>query len=342
MSIMRARRPRIPVAFMPLGWTPDTPSTDEIEDPEAAPQGHSFSRDSYEEILDYDSCSMFSDTATGVFPLPIPERRRAGLIELDARRRDGQSQSALKSLSTNTHRSFSTIIIYSDTDSDSTEPKNALEPTAQSPSKLDASQLSAVASRRSARRTFKYAQASQRSRREQKQDAQQAPTGTSFPYPLPKRTSHQQAMHTLSATEHNTYTSRWSRLKLNNPFLPLRTHSASRTQSPTPTPDTPPASLRFFQIPWPLSAPIIFSPEEITLRGVEGFVLCPWDMPMSESERTMAQISGRARVENEMKRWEEEAFEDFVIQRVREDERDVVREGGAIVRAILWELLERG
>lgn len=91
-----------------------------------------------------------------------------------------------------------------------------------------------------------------------------------------------------------------------------------------------PPYLWFHQVPWPLLTPIIFSPAEITLKTVRGFLTSPFRKPTWTS---------REKVLEEMARWEAGVFETVVVESVVAGEKDRVREGGERVRATLRQLL---
>jgi hypothetical protein len=89
--------------------------------------------------------------------------------------------------------------------------------------------------------------------------------------------------------------------------------------------------LRFGQVPWPLLTPIVSSPSEISTRGVERFLLSPFRKP---------HLTTREKIEEELKRWEGEDFEERVIGVVREMQRGDVRSGREKVVGALEELLQ--
>ncbi|KIJ47865.1 hypothetical protein M422DRAFT_28673 [Sphaerobolus stellatus SS14] len=125
---------------------------------------------------------------------------------------------------------------------------------------------------------------------------------------------HREAMIQICEAEERAYEGRWRKLRS------LRIQAEQKDVKGTER------GLKFHQIPWPILTPIVFSPVEINKKSVEGFVLSPF--------RRLG-ASEREKVAEEIKKWEEGVFEELVVRKVVEREKESVREGRRKVREVL-------
>ncbi|KIJ23606.1 hypothetical protein M422DRAFT_39539 [Sphaerobolus stellatus SS14] len=125
---------------------------------------------------------------------------------------------------------------------------------------------------------------------------------------------HREAMIQICEAEERAYEGRWKKAR------------SLRIQAEQKDVKGMERGLKFHQIPWPILTPIVFSPAEINKKSVEGFVLSPF--------RRLG-ASEREKVAEEIKKWEEDVFEELVVRKVIEREKESVREGRRKVREVL-------
>jgi len=117
----------------------------------------------------------------------------------------------------------------------------------------------------------------------------------------------------ICAAEERAYEGRWAKIQNLDPNSLNGDFGSER-------------GLRFFQVPWPVQNPVMFSPEGITKENVEAFVLSPF---------RKASLTDKEKIVEEAKRWDDETLEMTVLEKVKEGEKEYVREGMKRVRDIL-------
>ena len=90
-------------------------------------------------------------------------------------------------------------------------------------------------------------------------------------------------------------------------------------------------ALTWYSFPWPMLK-VPESPEELTTIAISGYVLSPHysnDKPTKD------------RIREHIRRWHPDRFETRYLPKVRDDDREKVKEGAGVVARILNELLTR-
>lgn len=91
--------------------------------------------------------------------------------------------------------------------------------------------------------------------------------------------------------------------------------------------------LSWYAFPWPmLKTPE--SPEDLTVFAIDAYVLSPHN-PSDKAK------SPKDRIKDHIKRWHPDRFETKLLPKVREDDREKVKEGAGVVARNLNELLTR-